>query len=649
MKLVIPLLLAATGLALAGGPAWDSSGSGQLNGTYNFRQVQYYSDGDGNVGQQVAYFGTISFSGTGTYALGGGNTVLTTGSPIGIFASGTYSVAASGYGFLSNPLSIGNSVYFLVSNHLLIGSSTESGGANGNFVNDLFIAAPATPTFTNASFNGAYTVAGFLPTRDVSYVLNPDGAGHLGTVNQTGYDGTGTFGGSLSGATYAFSGGVALLNLGPREVDNGVVGSYGQESLDMSPDGNFVFGGAPDGYDIFVGVRNPAAGSAALTAGLYYEVGLDVDASNLSSDGTTRIDTYYGVFNAFSGNILGHERLLYAGTAAEGVAYTTTYPAASYTGLANVGQLDPSATVQYTVGAGGIRIGFGIGPWLGIEVALPTAAPVPNGAAFIDPTGIVNTASSAPFTAGISPGEFVTLYDGVNLANGSQCWTAGPPFPTSLGGVQVMIDGVAAPIYCVGSQITFIVPYAAGASPIATIQVVNGTVSSNLVTAYVYKTSPGVFTVPAGGLGFAAAQHAGYALITPANPALPGETIVVYLSGLGNVFAVNGVAAVDGAATGAKGDTVVSNISVDVAGFGSTSIAYAGLTPTTAGLYQINFQVPTNAPAGNDALAIVGAGAWSSQALLPVGPGATGQDRPATKAAHRQLPRLSTTDRGTIP
>jgi uncharacterized protein (TIGR03437 family) len=656
MKSVFLFVVAAAMPALSNGQIWDSSGNGQLNGAYNFRQVQYTSDGAGNITGEIAYFGTISFSGTGTYTLSGSNTLVSSAGPLGIPSSGTYSVAGSGYGFLSDPLLIGASVYFLVSNHILIGSSTEIGGSNGSFVNDLFVAAPATPAFTGASFTGAYSIAGFLPGRgtvgtaaDASYQLNPNGAGSLGNVSITGYGGAS--GGSLTQSSvsvpYSFSGGVGTIGFPPLIT----APLYeGPETLYLSPDTNFVFGGSTSGFDFFVGVRNVASGTPALTPGLYYETGIDDDESQLVSDGTANIDTYYGVFNAFVGEnpltgaqlagMIGHERLLYAGSSAESVTYTTTYPAGSYTGSANVGQLDPSATVRYTLGAGGIRIGFGVGPWLGIEVALPTPPPTPSGGAFLDPTGVVDTASSAPFTSGISPGEFVTLYNGVNLAGSSQCWTAGPPFPVTLGGVQVLVDGSPAPIYCVGPTITFIVPFEVSASPIASIQVVNSNASSNTVTAFVYKTTPGVFTIPSGGLGLAAAEHGDYSLVTTAHPALPGETVAVYLSGLGTVFPVNGVAPVDGGPAGPKGDNVVSNIEVDVAGFGSTSVSYAGLTPGEAGLYQINFQVPLTAPAGSDALAIVGPGSYSSQALLPVGTG-SGSARPTGANYHVRLPRLN--------
>ncbi len=659
MKRILMLLALAGSLGSSlsvAAPVWDSTGNGLLKGDYNFREVVYVSDGTGAMLQEIAYFGTITFDGLGSYTLSGNNTLMNTGSTIVIPAVGTYSVAANGYGFLSNPVRAGVSVHFLASNGILLGSSTENSGSSGSFANDLFIASAATPSFGIASFNGTYTIAGYLPAnlkgvanpQDVSYQLNPDGAGHLGTVNFQSYSAVGQntqLSQAVSGVSYTFIGGVASVAL----PANGYTNLPGGETLYLSADTNFVFGGSPNGFDIFVGVRNTA--NSALSTGLYYEAGIDEDVSEFYGGETTQLDSYYGTFNLTGSAVVGHERLLYAGSAPENFGYAL-YPRVeivssfqpvlnpgSYPGAANVGQLDSSAVMNYQIGAGGIRIGVGIGPWLGIEAAIPAAKLNPSGLAFLDPSGIVNTASSAPFTSGISPGEFITLYNGVGLSNTSGCWTAGPPFPTTLSGVQVLINGVAAPIYCVGPQITAIVPFGVSANPIASIQVLNGGVSSNVVTAYVYKTTPGVFTAPAGGVGLAAAQHGDYSLITPSHPAMPGETIVVYLSGLGSVFPVNGVAAVDGGATGPNGDTTVANIGVDVAGFGSTSIYYAGLTPSTAGLYQINFTVPESAPAGNDALAVVGPNSFSTQALLPVGggPGAHLERR----SIRRYLPRLS--------
>jgi len=626
------LILAAMSSAFAAGPTWDSSGNSQLNGLYNFRQVVYISDGSGKMTQQLAYSGSITFNGTGAYTLSASNTLWSTGTIPSVPSTGTYSVSASGYGFLSNPLISGASVNFLVSNHILIGSSTESGGSKGAFTNDLFIAALSTPTFTNANFKGAYTLASYQPlyygvpayASDLLYQLNPDGAQNLTTTAITGYTGSSStpqLPSSFNFVFYAISGGAVFVSSGT----SGLVNTF---FLYLSPDTNFVFGGSPGGFDMIVGVRNATGNTPVLSPGLYYEAGLDEDESQVASTGSASIDTYYGVFNNSTAGTIGNERLLYAGSSAESYTYTTAYPpggfipSATYNGGADVGQLNQNAMVRYTVGAGLIRIGLGTGPFLGIDVAIPVSAPTPTTGAFIDPTGIVNTASSAPFISGIAPGEFITMYNGAGLSNSSACWTSGPPFPTMLAGVQVLFNGsIPAPIFCVGSQITVIVPYEVSANPIASIQVVNNGIKSNIVTTYVYKTTPGVFSYPAGGLGYAAAQHGDYSLVTTSNPALKGETIVVYLSGVGNVNA----AVADGAASSLTGDTVTTNIQVYVDGIASPSVPYAGLTPGTAGLYQINFQVPMSAEAGTDSLAIVGPGWYSAEATLPVGPvGSTG-------------------------
>lgn len=610
MNRIFFLAIACASLAFGAAPSWDSSGDGLLTGAYNFRQVMYISDGSGNVSHEFAYFGSIIFDGRGGYTLSGSNTANDSAPNITgkltIPSIGTYSVATSGYGFLSNPLAIGQSVYFLVSNGALIGSSTENPGTTAAYNNDLFIAAPATPTFTVANFNGPYTFTRFLPGGDAQFTMNPNGAGKLAPVNNSGYtvDG-GRFSGASYTGTYTISGGAVIVNNGGSFLVGLAGGSYlvtpEFETLYLSPDTNFIFGGSPDGYDIFVGVRN-ATGITTLSGSLYYEIGLDEDGSQYRATKTAQIDSYYGVFNAFSGNIVGHERLLYAGSSAEGATYTTTYPAGSYSGPANVNQFDSSATMQYTVGAGGIRIGFGIGPRLGIEVALPVPAQTPLGGVYIDPTGIVNTASSAPFTAGISPGEFVSLYNGVNTGSSTTPCATGPSFPTIIGGIQVLVNGIAAPVYCVGSgntPLTFIVPDDVSQYPIATIQVMNGSALSNIVTTFVYKTTPGVFTYNLLAFsGFAAAEHGDYSVITPNNPARPGETIALYLTGLGSPVPAGGIA-------------------VEVAGVASPSVPYAGLTADPA-LYQINFQVPATAPNGNDILAITGPGSWSSGALLPV-------------------------------
>ena len=92
-------------------------------------------------------------------------------------------------------------------------------------------------------------------------------------------------------------------------------------------------------------------------------------------------------------------------------------------------------------------------------------------------------------------------------------------------------------------------------------------------------------------------------------PAAPGETIVLYATGLGVVTPalVPGVVPTDAL-------PVVAPTQVTIAGAPAT-LSFAGLVPGTAGVYQLNVQVPSDAAAG-DLPVIVTSGSVSSAPLL---------------------------------
>ena len=63
---------------------------------------------------------------------------------------------------------------------------------------------------------------------------------------------------------------------------------------------------------------------------------------------------------------------------------------------------------------------------------------------YLNPTGVLNDGSFAPFTAHLSPGGSIALF-GTGLASGTTSATT-LPLQNTLGGVQVMINGYAAPL-----------------------------------------------------------------------------------------------------------------------------------------------------------------------------------------------------------
>jgi uncharacterized protein (TIGR03437 family) len=607
MRLLATALLTAA-LAGAQAPSFDSSGNKLLNGTSYFRQIAYsLSDTAGDVGSAVTLYGGITFDGNGNYTINSQELDTGTGVVQTVSLTGTYTISASGYGYLTNPITTGVNIYGLVSHGIFIGSSTEQ-----NAFSDLFIAAPmASSAAATSAFNGNYTVAYFSPSSsidnsvDASFEINPNGSGSLGTVNMSGYVGEG--GSSVETQTsanvkYVISNGAANLMFPNSSTASFLVGN---EYAYITPDGNFIFGGSPAGFDMFVGVKT---GSTSGFGGLYYTAGLQENEATLAA-GYADLNTFYGSFSAGNGAIVGHERFTSAlGANTTGFTYSDTYSAGS-----NGTYTDTTTSVKYTVGDGGvIRIGSGVGPLLGISVSVQAPNFTGSGV-FLNPIGVANAASYAPFTAGVAAGEFITLY-GTNLAPSEEIAST-LPFPDTLNGVQVLVNDTPAPIYYVSpTQLSVIVPYETTYS-IAQIQVKNAGVASNAVTLFVNKTVPGVFTQSEDGLGLAAVLHSNNSLVTEASPAQIGETVSVYMTGLGAVVP----AIADGAAGPSKPLSMTTNTITAVVGGQAATVTYSGLAPGFVGLYQVNVTIPTGLTAGDNFLDIAGPDSYTSEAVIPIG------------------------------
>ena len=619
---------------------YDKSGDSMLSGTYYIRQVLYAvqqsEEPEGTVGEAVSTYGNITFDGKGNYTFTGWYLDSGSGSatPVQIPSTpGTYVIAASGMGYITaiNPeVTPTDQMIGLVSpKGIFIGSSTQNtpAGASVPGYNDLVIAAPVgSSQATNATLSGSYKLAYMDPTYfpatadipggDALIAFTANGQGNIGTANVTGYIADNSSAGteSLTGVTYAFTNGAAQLNFGGSNT--ALV--EGTELLYISPDGNFVFGGSANGFDMFVGVR---AGTKNPTNynGLYYQAGLDLDQTG-AADGYVLLDSYYGGLSVagcsdavpcpsgYNGYIIGdqslNDQLVYLGS-----ADYTYYDL--YTLNGDGSSTDADFGQQYFSSADGtIRIGYSNAPSLGydvlgINVALQTVIQTGSGV-YLSPQGMVNAASSAPFTAHLSPGEYLTLY-GSGLA-ASAASAPSLPLTRNLNGVQVLINGIAAPINFVSpTQINVVVPFETTQS-VAQIQVTNNSVASNTVTQFVGSSSAGVFTYdPAGGIGEADAQDvtAGYSTVGPSNPAQIGDTIALYLAGLGGLTTT----VADGAA-GPSSTTTVNTplVFIDDSSGNDTqaTVLYSGLAPGFAGLYQINFAVPSGVASGTAALEIIG-------------------------------------------
>jgi uncharacterized protein (TIGR03437 family) len=602
---------------------WDNAGNGQLQGTFHFREAMWITDANASntLDEATSQFGSITFDGNGNYTASVSYwTSVNNGSSGTTTWTGVYAISLGGFGFIRRSRPEGGDIYGSISRGVFIGSSTESG------FNNLFVASLRAPTAEpRGAYRAAYTnlaTANLSQVRDASFRFTiVNNSSSIGPVTVTGYSG-GNYNAAtqtISTASYTFTNSAGTLNLGPRNNTDLLSGTL---QFFISPDGQFIFGGSTTGWDMFVGIKElPTNVPPSTFDGLFFQAGIDVKRSTLPS-GTGVLNSYFGALNPINSitQLIGHQRV----QSAPEDAYDYTY--SDFFSIASDNSHDDFLGFQNFISAdGNYRIGHGRQDYLGLNVAVKAPTFVNPTTPFINPMGVVNAASFTPFTTGLAPGELITIFG----ANFSSTTTVDTTFPTSIGtgsdAVTVTINGRLSPIYVVSpTQISAIVPYQVVGS-VAEIQVSRGTVKSNRVTSFINRTAPGVFAVPPTGLGYAAALHPDYSLVTPQNPAQVGETIAVYLTGLGLVSPSipNGAAGPVNPLSKATEDLRVS------IGNRNATIEYAGLAPLLRGLYQLNVTIPPGTGAGDQYLDIIGPDTFSSQILVPVG----GDSRAATQAA----------------
>ena len=125
--------------------------------------------------------------------------------------------------------------------------------------------------------------------------------------------------------------------------------------------------------------------------------------------------------------------------------------------------------------------------------------------------------------------------------------------------------------------------------------------------------APGIAQFAAGQI---IAQHlSDNSLITETSPAAPGETIVFYVAGMG---LTNPSVASGTASPSTNLPALLDAPTLTLNGAAVSNILFAGLTPTLVGLYQIDFQVPADAPNGDLPLVLTQTSGVSNSTILPV-------------------------------
>lgn len=188
--------------------------------------------------------------------------------------------------------------------------------------------------------------------------------------------------------------------------------------------------------------------------------------------------------------------------------------------------------------------------------------------------------------------------------------------PTVINGTEVLFNGNPIPLFFVTSQqIDFQVPTDQPAGEV-TIVVTQGTKQSAAFTIMISATpTPGIILIDPSiaGANHAAVQNQNFSENLPSNPAKPGEVVMVYVTGLGDTD----ISVASGQPSPSPAANYLAKVTATIGGK-PAEVQFAGLTPGSIALGQVNVVVP-NLPPGDYPVVITAGGALSNGPLMSVG------------------------------
>jgi len=238
-------------------------------------------------------------------------------------------------------------------------------------------------------------------------------------------------------------------------------------------------------------------------------------------------------------------------------------------------------------------------------IAQPSVTAIENNYSYILP---------ASPNYGIAQGSLFVIF-GKDLASAS---TGLQPFPleTAVSGTSltVRVDGITThpiPYYVSPGQIAAILPSATPVG-VGVLRVTSNGATSAPTFIQVVRTDFGIDTLYGAGYGPAVAQHANGQILGPTNSANPGETIVLWGSGVGPDPDNDQITYPQ-----KQNNLTGLPMEVDIGGI-PAAISYRGRSPYP-GVDQINVTVPANVPPGCWVSAVVWTENYSSNfATIPI-------------------------------
>jgi uncharacterized protein (TIGR03437 family) len=225
--------------------------------------------------------------------------------------------------------------------------------------------------------------------------------------------------------------------------------------------------------------------------------------------------------------------------------------------------------------------------------------------------GLISVFGGATF-APLAPGEVISIY-GSGLAETSLA-AAPPPLSTTLVDTQVTIAGKPLPLYYVSdTQVNAVVPYSLTNNSLnAPLQILvqRGNTLSQPVYVTVTTAEPTIYSGGNAVTAFPASGGSPY-IVSSANPAHAGDTIVLFCLGLGAVsppVADGGLPTTGVLSWAAPIQMMIGNQ--------TATVSFQGLTPQFPGLYQVNAVIPAGVTTGNSVPVTISLGGQTSPLIL---------------------------------
>lgn len=376
----------------------------------------------------------------------------------------------------------------------------------------------------------------------------------------------------------------------------------GASILVADPNGTVMLYSA-DANTFTVARKDYSSLSGAFAASSYnsYVIGNYVFNASLVPQGTLSATT--GTTSGFAFTGLGGYQLTASSQSTAGVIQNLpalTGVQASPTAMVEAPIL-PSASLAFTRTAAPM-------PSANSVIALTTSGVTvlsANYAAATAPPAISSVQNAADGSTAVAPGGLISVYG--SQMSATNIATSQIPLPTAMGESCLTVNGSPVPLLFVSpQQVNAQLPFNMAGNVTMSIHTPAGI--SNNYNFVVQGTAPAVFLSGTAGpeTGLATIFRADNGqLVTPTNPLHPGDTVIIYLTGMGPTSP--GIAA--GQAAPLSPLSWVTQSPTISLGGSNLNVLYAGLVPSyVSGLYQINATVPQAATQGDSVPLVISQG-----------------------------------------